>query len=80
MREIDRYKRTLTGLALKRDLATMLLDDPARNRQSQSRSSGIATTGRVGAIEPFEDVWQILWRNADSCIADGDLVPHFLAL
>ena len=50
----------------------MFLDDAFHDGKAQSAAAAIARAGGVGAIETLEDVWQILWRDADARIAHAD--------
>jgi hypothetical protein len=59
---------TLTWLTLKLYLTFMLLHDPPSDREAKTSSSWIATSSRVGAIEPFEDQRQVLRRNTENMV------------
>jgi hypothetical protein len=56
-------------LSLKRDRASMLLDDPVRDGQAQTGSSGIAAGTGIGAVKPLEDVRHVVRRDAHTRIA-----------
>src|SRR5664280_2290364 len=56
-----------------RDRAAMLGADVLDDRQSEPGPAGRARTGRVDAVEPFEDAVLILWRDAAALIGHRDL-------
>ena len=70
----------LVRSALKRDFASVLLSNPLRDRQAQAGSTRVAAVGRVGAVEPFKDMGQVLWWNAGAGIVYRDHSVYGLAL
>ena len=51
----------------------MVLGDVAHDGQAQSRAAGLARPARVDAVEALEDPLEVLGRDADALVADGDL-------
>ena len=48
------------------------LGDGAADGQAQSGAIGLGASGRIDAIEAVEDVGQVLGRDADPGVSDGD--------
>src|SRR5262249_14946717 len=57
------------------DLATVGLCDVANDRKSEARTTGVATSRAVDAIEALEDALEVAARNSDAVIAHGDRYP-----
>jgi hypothetical protein len=56
----------------------MLLNDPAGNRKTEASSSWISASGGIGAIKALEDMWEILWCDANASISNQDFGPRSL--
>src|SRR5438132_6470826 len=50
----------------------MSLGDPVRDRQSQASATHCARTCFIDPIEAIENVWLVLFRNADSRVAHSN--------
>src|SRR5947209_12562642 len=75
-RQSDRERAALVGDTLNRYLSMVLVDDPARNRQSQAAAILRAGVGR--AVEALEDMLQIRPGDSPAGVRDGDAVgPTF---
>lgn len=59
-------------------MTTQLLNDVARNGQTQTLTADGAIAGRVHAVEAVKEMLQIFWRYADAVITDGE--RHHLAI
>src|SRR5438067_5421037 len=62
---------SFSGFALDPNLSTMLFNQPASDRQTQSGPFLDAARGFTGLAKLFEDDLQILRRHANTGIADG---------
>ena len=67
--------RALSHLAFHLNIASMRLDNAARDGKPQPCPSCAAVTGLLTSIKTFEDVWDVLGADAFASIADG----HFHA-
>src|SRR5260221_2604744 len=68
-RQVDREPGPASRQVLGADRATMAIDDPAGDGQSQPG----ATRGRPGApVEALEEVWQVCWGDALALVIDLD--------
>src|SRR5439155_9086527 len=68
LRQVDREGRPAADLALDRDPATALLDDPPRAREAEAG----ACTGVLRREERLEDMRPRLGVHADARVADGE--------
>lgn len=65
--------RPPTYLALQTDLPTMLLSDPLGDWQPEPCPTWVAAARGIGAVEPLEDVWQVIRRDTHSAITNQKL-------
>ena len=52
------------------DTATVILNDLSHNGQTDTASALGRISGRVGAVEPVKDIWQIFGCNSFSIVLD----------
>src|SRR5581483_8219361 len=70
--QVDLERRALVEVALHRDHASVRLDRPFRDRESQTGPAGFAPPGLIHAIESVEDSRLILPRYPRAVIPDLD--------
>ena len=77
-RELNRDPGAVAGLRLDRDRPAVLVHDPLGNRQAKPRAFGhivrrrtTACSRGVAAIEPLEDVRQLIRLDSDALVGDG---------
>src|SRR5579883_2773563 len=71
-RQSKRKSRSLSHHALHRDLASLQLDQLARDRQAQPGSSEAARGASVGLAKCLKDIVQCCWRDADPRVMHRD--------
>src|SRR6516164_1073348 len=71
VREIQRDDATGPGLARDRHPPSVQFGDALDDRQAEADALARGT-GRVGPVEPIEEAGQMLWRDPDTGIGDGD--------
>src|SRR5207247_107034 len=68
-REVE--SRTRSFFALDPDCAAVTVDDLARDVQTETKAAVVRGGNLASAMEPFEDLRQLVGWNSDSFIADG---------
>src|ERR1700733_13203071 len=71
--QVDRECGSDAGRAEHLDRATVRLGNMAHDGEPESGATGRARSRVVDSIEPFEDAVEILGRNTDPCVCDGQL-------
>src|SRR3954452_24634777 len=61
-----------SSLGFGADVAAGRLDDLLHDRQADARSTVLAVARLVHAVEPLEDVGQVLCRDPVAAVADAD--------
>ena len=69
-RELDPYLGTLSWLACDGNVTSMLLDDPAGDRESQSGASWVARARGISPVKAIKHMWQVGCWDAHSVITD----------
>jgi len=70
--KLDRHHRTAAGPVGRDGATAVCLRDGQDDRQSETGAAGVATAGRLGAVEPLEGMRQELRRESRSLIGDSD--------
>src|SRR5437660_297777 len=78
-REIHLECGSATELAVVAYRAVVRLDNPVRDRQTESRPSALVLACAIDPIEPLEDVTQIGAGDADSGVLHDQPSPVFVA-
>ena len=70
-RQTHRKGRALADFALDGDIAAVHLDYLPGDRESESAAAGRAGTVLIDPVEPLEELFHVLFRDADARIPDA---------